>query len=392
MTQAAAADNTALSVESLLAKASNETGLDDFGDPEFMRAFNKLVDSTNNDALLSQIGAAAVAGEMHRILINRLRFAEDLKKHPEILEEDVSDPIVVLGMPRTGTTKLQQMMSADPHVQKLYRWRLLNPAPFPDASMEREDPRIEFARQSVSMTNELMSDWQAIHAVEAEDVDEEVYLMIFSGLSMVTCAGRDVPSYSEWVGQQSMDYAYRYMKQLLQYLQWQDGGRRNRPWILKSPAHIGTTDLLRKYFPKAALVYTHRDIYSAVASLGRLMETSWNLFHDAVDRQRVGETIRNTFLVELRKHMLLRERMSDELDILDIQYEQICADAIAVIQRIYQHAGRDLTPERKWAMLTWEAGHPQHARGKISYRLEDYGFTREDIDAECQTYLAKFGG
>ena len=391
MTQIAPRRADQHSVDDMLAKARAETGLSDFGEPEFLEALTILIDSINKDAVLSDIGAAAVADEVHRILINRLRFADDIKKHPEILEEDVVGPIVILGMPRTGTTKLQQMMSADPDVQRLNCWRLLNPAPFPGATPNQEDQRIEYARQSVAMSNRMMPDWKLIHAVGAEDVDEEVYLMTFSGKAIVTSAGRDVPSYLDWLREQSMDYAYSYMKQLLQYLQWQDGGRRDRPWILKSPAHIGTTDLLRKHFPKASLVFTHRDIHTAVASLGKLMATSWGLFYDSVDTHRVGEAIRKTFLFELRKHMQLRESMSDELNILDIQYEEIRSDAIGVIERIYQHSKRTLTPPRKRAMLEWDADHPQHANGKLRYRLEDYGFTRADIDTECEAYLAKFG-
>ncbi len=380
------------SVDEMLAEASADTGLSDFGEPEFMDALTVLIDSVNTDAVLSDIGAAAVSDEVHRILINRLRFAEDLKKHPEILDQDVSDPIVILGMPRTGTTKLQQMMSADPQVQRLSCWRLLNPAPFPSATADQEDPRIEYARQSVAMANQMMPDWKSIHAVGAEDVDEEVYLMTFSGKAIVIGAGRDVPTYLDWLYEQSMDYAYSYTKRLLKYLQWQDGGKRNRPWVLKSPAQIGSTDLLRQHFPRATLVYTHREIHTAVASLGKLMATSWGLFYDPVDTRKVGQAIRRTFLAELRKHMQLRESMSEKLNILDILYEDIRADAIGVIERIYQHAGRELMPRRKQAMLEWEANHPQHASGKISYVLEDYGFTRADIDAECEAYLAKFGG
>ena len=380
-----------LNLETLIANAKAETQLDDLGDNEFLQAFKVLIDSTNNDSVLSDIGRAAVEGEMHRILVNRLRFARDLKQHPEILEEDVSDPIVILGMPRTGTTKLQQMISADPDVHKLYKWRLLNPAPFPNAESGGEDPRIEFARQSVAMVDQLMPDWKLIHAIGAEDVDEEVYLMTYSGQSIVTSAGRDVPAYLDWLNHHSMDYCYRYLKQLLQYLQWQDGGKQGRPWVLKSPAHTGTTDLLRTCFPKAALVYTHRDLHTAVASLGKLMETSWGLFHDRVDLHKVGEALRKTFLSELNKHMQLRESMGSELNILDIQYEEIRENAIGVIDKVYRHASRELTPDRKKSMLYWEAHHPQHARGKLSYQLEDYGLTCADIDRQCAAYLARFG-
>ena len=374
----------------MLAKACLETGLNNFGDDIFIEALEKLVDSSNNDTALSPMGVAAVEGEIHRILVNRLRFAEDLKKHPEILAEDVADPIIILGMPRTGTTKLQRMMSSDPDVQRLDYWRLLNPAPFPGEINAEEDPRIEAARQAVIMTNQLMPDWKASHPTEADDVDEEVYLQVFSFKSIITCTGRQVPSYQEWLSTQSMRYTYDYMRMLLQYLQWQDGGKRGRPWIMKSPVHMGTTDILMEMFPKATLVFTHRDIYTAVASICRLMESIWGLYTDHVDKNAIGQTVRDVFLSELKKHMRLRDEMGTKLDILDVQYAEIKSDPLKVIGEIYQRAGRELTAERQGEMLEWDSKHRQHAEGKLNYRLQDYGLNTQVIDADCKEYMDKF--
>lgn len=379
-----------LSVDAMLAKARTETGLSDAGGEDFLEALNRLIDSSNNDVVLSPTGRSAVENDIHRILVNRLRFAADLKAHPEILDEDVSDPIVILGMPRTGTTKLQRMMAADPDVQRLDYWRLLNPAPFPGARSMVRDPRIAAAHEAVAIANQLMPDWKASHPTEAEDVDEEVYLQVFSCKSIITAASRPLPSYQAWMKTQSMRDTYTYMKQLLQYLQWQDGGRRGRPWIMKSPVHMGAVDLVLELFPKATFVFTHRDLYTAVASIGRLLENTWGLYMPSVDRLAIGRTIRELFLAELNRHLELRAALGDRFEVLDVQYEAIRSNSLGVIEQIYRRAGRDLSPVRREAMLRWEAGNPQHSAGKLSYRLEDYGLTRADIDECCGAYLQRF--
>ena len=235
------------SVETMLAAASAATGLDDFGDEEFREALTRLVDSTNQEGNLSALGAAAFEGDVHRLLVNRLRFAADLKRHPEILEEDVSAPIVVLGMPRSGTTKLQRLMAADPDVQRLEYWRLFNPAPFPEAVAGQPDPRIEATRQALAMMAQMMPSWSESHPTSHDAVDEEVFLQLFTFKCVFTFVSRPVPAYAAWYHTQSQRGTYRYMKQMMQYLQWQDGGRAgkngDRPWCMKSPAHLGKPDL-----------------------------------------------------------------------------------------------------------------------------------------------------
>ena len=383
------------SVVDMLAQASAETGLDDFGEEEFREALMRLVDSTNNDVILSTLGAAAFRSDVQRILVNRLRFADDLKRHPEILEEDVSDPIVILGLPRTGTTKLQRFMSADPDVQRLEYWRLLNPAPFPNTSAGAEDPRIEVARQAIGMMAKLMPKWMDSHPTAAEEVDEDVFLQLFTFKCIVLYMFRPVPSYQDWMATQSLRGTYRYTKQLLQYLQWQDGGQGGkcggRPWILKTPIHLGTTDLIVEQFPKATLVFTHRDLHQVIPSHCRLMESIRGLYSDTVDLHEIGRSCLGVFSTEMEKHLRLRDRMGSRLPILDIQYEQVRDDPIGVIREIYGRAGRNLTPQREQAMLDWEKNHPQHYGGSYSYRLEDYGLTHAAIDSAFSEYLRRFG-
>ena len=376
-----------LNVKEMLAAASAETGLHDFGDETFREAMTRFVDAHYR---LSELGTMAVKADIHRILVNRLRFAEDLKCHPEILDEDVSNPIVILGMPRTGTTKLQRLISADPDVQRLEYWRVLNPARMPGTKAGDPDPRIAMAQQSIAMIKQLMPDWMKSHPQDVHEADEEVYLQIFSFKCVMNFMSRPVPNYQAWLRTQSMDDSYNYMKQMIQYLQWQGGGKRNRPWIMKSPVHMGEMDLLLKYFPKAALVFTHRNLHDVISSMCSLLEKPWRLHLDKVDRHEIGLACLADWGFEMRQHMKLRNSMGARLNILDVQYEQIKDDSMKVVKQIYQHAGRELMPQREQAMCGWESAHPQHAAGRPDYRLEDFGISHADIDSYFREYQQRF--
>ena len=380
------------SVADMLAAASAETCLDDFGDDEFREALTQLVNSTNNDGgltTLSELGAMAFKGEIHRTLVNRLRFARDLKLHPEILDEDVEDPIIILGMPRTGTSKLQRFMSADPDVQRLDYWRLFNPAPFPNAVPGKEDPRIDAARQAIAMMAQLMPKWMDSHPTAAEEVDEDVFLQMYTFKAMVLYMFRPVPSYQTWMATQSLAGTYHYMKQMLQYLQWQMGGKKG-PWIMKTPVHLSTMDLLVELFPKATLVCTHRNLHNVIPSHCRLMESTRQLYTGKVDMNEIGRACVGDFAWEIEKHLRQRDAMGDRLQILDIQYEQTRDDPIGVIRQVYERAGRKLTQHRIDAMLAWEKVHPLHHAGSYTYRMEDYGLTPESIDAAFREYNERF--
>lgn len=380
-----------LSMDDMLAAACAEAELDDFGSDEFREALRRLVDATNYDPFpLSELGAMAFKAETQRLLVNRLRFARDLKAHPEILDEDVADPIVILGMPRTGTTKLQRFMSADPDVQRLEYWRLFNPAPFPNAVPGAEDPRREAARHAIAMMAQLMPKWMDSHPTAAEEVDEDVFLQLYTFKSMVLYMFRPLPSYQAWMNTQTLRDTYEFEKRMLQYLQWQDGDKRGRPWILKTPVHLSTMDILLDLFPKATLVCTHRNLHQVIPSHCRLMESTRQLYNGRVDMEEIGRACVDDFSFEIEKHLRLRDRMGARLNILDVRYEDVHDDALGVIRRIYEYAGRELSPHRERAMLEWEKAHPQHHAGSYSYRMEDYGLTKESIDAAFREYNERF--
>jgi Sulfotransferase family len=377
------------SVDALLANASAATGLDDFGDDEFREGLARYVEGTNQMPL-SAMGAAAFQGEVQRLLVNRLHFAKDLKRHPEILDQDLSDPIIIMGMPRTGTTKLQRMVAADPGFQSLKFWQMMNPSRFPDAVAGKEDPRIEAGRQMLGMMAQMTPGLMQSHPTQVNDADEEIFLQLLTFKSIANYMSHPAPGYREWVTQQPMRGTYRYLKQLLQYLQWQDGGRRGRPWVLKTPVHMGNLDLLLELFPTATYVFTHRKLHDAIPSFCRLMEMFWRLKMDNVDMNYLGRFVVDVWATEMRKHLRLREQLGSRISIFDVQYAQIKNAPIDTLREIYRRAGRTFTPQREQAIREWEVQDIYGSFGSYSYTLEQYGLTREVIDAAFTEYNRRF--
>lgn len=160
-----------LDAGALIARARKETGLTDFGGTAFIEPMNKLLDSAAKEVDFHTAGLESFKRDIVRCLITRLRTHDDVTKHPEILDEDVSDPIIVIGLPRSGTTKTQRMLSAPIDVQRLYLWRSLNPARFPDTKPGQPDPRIAAASQSNSSDDS--PELRAAHLMTATQPDED---------------------------------------------------------------------------------------------------------------------------------------------------------------------------------------------------------------------------
>ena len=388
-------NSATLSVDAMLDAARQETGLADFGSDEFIEPFQRLVKGIHEELPFNAMGEMVFKADVQRLLVNRLRVEQDIKRHPEILDEDVTDPIVILGLVRTGTTKLQRMLSADTQLQKLHFWKTQNPAPFPNADPSQPDPRIAAAHQAVAMLQQIAPEFMSAHPTMAEDADEDLLMMPMTFETLMLYMLNPSQQYYEWLKHRPLHHTYRYLARLLKYLQWQDGGgggeRGNRPWVLKTPVHIGNLDALLDVFPRATLVHCHRDVTEVMPSFCRLEEAGQRLKFANVDLQAMGPLMLAMWQTEMDKYLKLRQKRSGKLDILDVSYQQIHRDSMQVIRAVYQLAGRHLSDEAAQAMLAWERQHPKDQFGKNEYTLEKYGLTAESVRAAFKDYLDQFG-
>lgn len=377
------------SVPHLLAAATAMTGLDDFGDESFLEGLGKVVKGFNDEAQLSPLGEQLAFGGLLNILVNRLRYVRDIAAHPEILDEDIPGPIVVLGLPRTGTTKLQRILSAGNQTQAMLYWRMLNPAPFPEEQLGRPEGRIHVAEDAVAMLAEHFPGFMARHPTEAQQPDEEVLLMQGSFQCEVTWMFARMPSFYQYCMDVDPVYRYRYLRSQMQYLQWQDGGAQGRPWVLKSPCHTGVLDSLLKVFPNAVLVHCHREVTEVIPSMSGLMEHMRLIHSDHVDPKVTGPELLAYFGEGMDRYLAFRKTLPADY-ITDFSFNDVLHRAPEVVAQIYQRAGLPFTEDSRAAIASFEAERPRHQFGSYTYCAEDYGVTDAEITARFAEYSQKF--
>jgi NAD(P)-dependent dehydrogenase (short-subunit alcohol dehydrogenase family) len=375
-----------LYAEDLLEAASLETGLTDYGDRSFVEGLTVFADALRTEAGLNRIGHMIVASDIVRMLTNRLRYQRDIGRHPEILDEKIVAPIVVTGLPRTGTSKLQRMMSADPGAQCLDVWRLLNPAPLPGEQPGVPQPRINAALAMEHQLATQFPDFMARHPTEACEPDEELLLMEMTFQSVVSSLRNRVPSFREFATARSPKPMYEFVKAMLQYLQWQDGGGRGRPWILKSPTHLGHIPLLLETFPDATVVHCHRDPRVIIPSFASLLDAGRRMGSADVDPHEVGTDTLEYWAEQMRRNIADRDSV-DRTRIVDVSYDRIRDDAASVIAEIYAKSGREVTAAAAEAFADYEKRRPEGYFGNHSYTAEQFGLTDERIGKEFDAYL-----
>jgi Sulfotransferase family len=376
----------------LLAEAERRTGLSDFGDPAFFEPFDRLLRSLCEEARLNAVGLAMQFERNVGLLVNRLRTEQGYARHPEIGEERIEQPLVIVGLARTGTTMLHRMMASDPRWLALLWYESRNPAPFPDSEGAAIDPRITDAEAEVAMMLEGSPDLIAVHPMDAHAPDEEIMLVEHAFTSWNPEAFCRVPGYSAYLDAIDLAPGYRYLLRLLKFLQWQKrrSGKEATRWVLKAPYHLGSLDALFAVLPDARIVMTHRDPVQTVPSFASMIRALYVLGSDSVDPLEIAAHWGGKWARALERAIAERAKREDRF--LDIHYADLVADPMGELRRIYAHAGLALTAEAEAQMQRWAVENERDRRPVHAYTLEEFGYTREglrrDFAAYCERFLA----
>lgn len=375
-----------MNADTLLAAASEQAGgLDDFGDPSFREPLERFLASARTEAGLSPQGVETLVQDTVRLLVNRLLLQADLTAHPEIADEPVDDPIVIVGNPRTGTTKLQRMMGAHPGLQSVKLWQILFPARLPGDPDPRPALTAGFAQQLAEAAPQFM----AAHAMVADEPEEEALILqlTFDRAGAHNWFYR-TPSYHAWLADRDQHAAYTYLRETLQHLQWQSGGRRG-PWVLKSPLHTGNLMTLLDTFPGATVVHCHRDPVTVVPSFCGLVEIIRAVRGHTVDRAELGEFLLQQ-LSEQWEQNLSQRPLVPAAHIVDVQYDEIVTDPIGVIGHVLDAHGATLTDDDAKAIEAWADANPPGKHGRHEYSLEMYGLDEAQVRDAFAAYYAGF--
>ncbi len=386
---------TAFDLATVLADAQCKESLSDWGPGDFERPLSVLL-ADYAQADLNAVGMHILRSGIVHSLRMRLRAQEWIRRHPEILDERVIAPIVVVGMMRSGTTLLQRLLAADPQFNCAYGWEVVEAAPRLEYRFTGVDPRIAISEAREAKSRELAPLLFAIHPMYARQAEEEIVFLADAFLSHVPESGAHLPGYRSWLDGQDFSPAYAYLYRMLQFLQWQkrqralDADRLPQRWVLKSPAHLGYLDLLRAHFGGLHIVHMHRDPRTTIASGASLNATLHEMHADTVDLHRVGAQWLQRMGWTNDRAMKIRQGWSDEdARVTDVAFDDAVADPIGQVARVYDAAALPLTAAAEAAMRRWLDERPREA-ARPRYGLETYGLRPEQIDERFRSYNKRF--
>jgi hypothetical protein len=376
--------------EQLLKEASAATGgLGNFGDASFRPALNKLCESLASEAQLSPTGIYLMRMKLVGQLVNRLKVEDWFERHPEIADETIAAPVVIVGLPRTGTTKLHRLLSRDPRFYWMAWWESIYPVPFDGETLQQPNARIAQAHSDVHAMTEAMPKLTAMHPMNADAADEEVMLMEHSFISAFN-AYADVPGYMAWMDQQDQRPAYTFLKRMLQFLQWQkrQRGITAERWVLKAPHHLLRMDVLMQEFPGVKVIQTHRDPVSSIPSIGSFIHTLWCIYSEHADASVAGRSWSELMRRALTHTMQARDR-GDGSQFFDVRFIDTVKQPMAVVARVYAFLGWSLPADIADAMRAWLVQDEKAHQGGHEYTAQQFGLSDAQIRSDFSAYIER---
>lgn len=378
-----------ISSQSILAEALEQTGLSNFGADDFRERLEVQVASIEEDSNLAPVGRVGVRRDLVRYACNRLRFEDLLARHPEILEVEIRRPIIIIGLPRSGTTHLLNLIAADQRLRSLPYWESLEPIPDPAEAPgpNGEDARLTRCQQAYEQQISVMPLLKNMHDMHPGHVHEEIELQALDFSSYLLEWIATPPRWRDYYFEHDQTPHYAYMKKVLQALQWMRGPDR---WILKSPQHLEQIGPLMATFPDATIALTHRDPVAVIASAITMLT-----YGDRVRCHSVNPPANAEYWSDRIEHLLracVRDRdLIPEGQAIDVLFHEFMADDVAMVERIYELAGLDMNEAARSSLDSFMAQNPRGKHGRIVYDLKgDFGVDPEALRERFSFYFEKF--
>jgi hypothetical protein len=359
--------------------ACRRTGLRDFGDTDYEHGLQVLCDSASVPGKLNFIGRIALTRQIQSALITRLQMVELRKTQPQIFDHANLAPLVVVGMPRSGTTYLHRLLSLDPALRHLKFWEVANPLPLRNG---RKDRRRQQTIQDLKWIKRIAPDLDAKHYLHADEPEECLFLLNPTFKSLAFWVSSPVYGYLEWLHEQDCTAAYEFYRDQLMYFQQQSP---DRQLVLKSPVHLGYLREFHAAIPKAKFVFTHRDAVAVQGSANSLFRTLFGIVSKDLDVPQMARTNFDLLSIAAERALEARSQLPNEA-FVDISYPDLLAHPIRCVQKIYQHFGLDFTSRFEQELQTYIASRPQHKFGVHQYSLQEFGLSEDEVEERFQRY------
>jgi hypothetical protein len=381
-----------LTRESILAEAEQNTGLGDWGPDDFLQRLDLLCDEWNSDEGLSGLGRLSLRNKLLQHATSRLLIQQQFNEHPEIHDIQIEQPIIVAGLPRSGTTHLLNLMAADSRLRALPLWESYEPVPMPGESLlaDGTDPRYQRCADSWEMMQVMAPHLAAMHPMNPDHIHEELELM-----------GPNFGSYNyEWLSHsprwrdhyyaEDQAYQYEYMRDVLKLLTWQQRYT-NRPsrWVLKCPQHLEQLPVLHKVFPDATIAITHRDPVSVIQSSITMLG-----YGQRMNRTKLTTDKLLDYWTDRIQHLLQacandRPALPEDQSI-DVPFHVLIKDDVDMVEKIYDKAGLTMTDQARSELSQFVDEHKDDY-GKVIYDLKkQFGADPDELRERFNFYYDAF--
>ncbi|MEZ4334324.1 MAG: sulfotransferase [Myxococcota bacterium] len=380
-----------LDYDAILRDAQARAGVGRFSNEFYLPVLRRLLEGFEKESNLNEAGRAIQRERIVGLLATNLRFESYWAQYPEIAQEEIVDPIVIVGFGRTGSTLLQRLLAADPRAHAPLWWEGRFPVPFVGESVENPEQRIATAKAEVEMMYRTVPGLESIHPLDAMQADEEILLLEQSFYSDSPESFAKLLEFGPWRESLDQTPGYAYMKRMLQFLQWQKRKRGivAERWILKSPQHIHSCDVVLNVFPGARIVQTHRDPLETIPSWASLCYSLWQQNSDTADPKVCGAYWDAKMARGIERCMRVRDAGNAD-KFFDVDYRDTARDPLDVAARICAFVGWDHTIEAREAQTRWLAANRRDLRPPHEYTMETFGYTEAGLKARYREYRERF--
>jgi hypothetical protein len=373
---------------SLLDAARTAAGLDDFGDGEWREGLHVFARALEEEADLNLLGRIMARNDIVRALVNRLETRATLAQHPEIAEERIDTPLLVVGTGRSGTSLLHELLAQDPRHRVARTWELLHPCPPPERATYETDPRIAAADQEYTFWHLVAPEYRTMHENGGDVPNEDPLIDMLEFASDHLMGSYPVPSYARWLARKDPAPVFRAHRRFLQLLQWRCAGER---WVLKSPSYLAKLPAFFAEYPDAYVVLTHRDPLKVLPSLVSIMATLQWMHSDNVDVDRVVKSAVHGTAIAMDLVMGWRNDGTLPADrIIDVRFADLATDPITTVSMVMERAESSLTAAARRRMVTYLDARPRERHGRHEYDFADTGLDIDEMRARFATYQARY--
>jgi Sulfotransferase family len=383
---AAMAPQCPLDADVLHANASADTGLHDFGPEDYRERLDVYLSALRDIDGLHAAGVVNFYGQLLQVLKNRLLLTDLLSRHPEIDDIELRSPVVIAGLPRTGTTHLHNLLASAPTFRTMPYWESNEPFPLPAEDGVEPDPRRLRMDVAVGVINIVMPHFALMHEMTTDHVHEEIQLLANDVSTMLMETLAEVPRWRDYYRAHDQTPHYEYLARQLKAMQFLRGGRR---WLLKSPQHLEQVPVLNRVFPDCIVVFTHRDPVPVALSMIAMITYSARMHRSPVPVEQIA----NSWIDRLEQMLTAlvgdRDTIGPERSI-DIRFDEFMGDELGSAERVYALAGEPFTGQARTAIAGYLSGHRRGRLGNVETSCEMFGLTQDDLRARFAPYVDRF--